>query len=196
MSIPGSDGYLNLRFARSAKVHTGIQIGLAVDLRRRYLMPLKTTRVDVDTYLMLIAKTAALRSTCLHREQGAVIVRDNRVISTGYNGQPPGARHCIDFGWCAKGESLPCRAEGLHAESNAIASAAKLGVSTNGTTMYCVYSPCMTCCNLIKSAGIVCVKYLELYPGFLNVSDYLNSIDIVNAEVKSTEALGWNLKLG
>lgn len=158
----------------------------------------KSKRIDIDSYYILMAKTAALRSTCLHREQGAVLVRDNRIISAGYNGQPPGAPHCIDIGWCAKESTptpLPCRAEGLHAESNALASAAKLGISTDGTTMYCLYSPCMVCCNLLKSAGIVRVKYLELYPGFKDVPTYLDSIGIASMKVKSTEALGWNLRL-
>lgn len=159
-------------------------------------MTLKTTRVDIDTYLMFIAKVVSLRSTCCHREQGAVIVRNNRIISTGYNGQPPGAPHCIDIGWCAKAQGLPCRAEGLHAESNAIASAAKMGISTDDTTIYCVYSPCMACCNLLKSAGVKHVGYLEVYPGFVDGPDYLDSIGITHKKIKYTEALGWGMRLG
>ena len=159
-------------------------------------MTLKTTRVDIDTYFMFIAKVVSLRSTCLHREQGAVIVRNDRIISTGYNGQPPGAPHCIDIGWCAKDKGLPGRAEGLHAESNAVASAAKIGISTDNTTIYCVYSPCMACCNLLKSAGIKCVKYLEVYPGFTDGLAYMDSIGIENRKVKYTEALGWTMRLG
>jgi len=95
-----------------------------------------------------------------------VLARDKRIISTGYNGTAPGQLHCIDTN-CLKDLGGPCRAEGLHGESNAIASAALMGVSTKGATAYCLYSPCLACCNLLKSAGVVRVVYDEVYEGYL-----------------------------
>ena len=138
----------------------------------------KTSRIEIDDYFMKIAQVVALRSTCRHRDQGAVLIRNNRIIATGYNGSPPDALHCIDLRQCAKENSLPCRAEGLHGESNAIASAAKEGISTNGATIYCIYSPCAACCNLLKSAGIVEVNYLELYSGYPTGPVHLDTMDI------------------
>ncbi len=139
---------------------------------------MKTSRPSLDEYFMRIAYIVASRSTCLHRDQGAVMVRDGRILSTGYNGSPPGQPHCIDLGSCQKEKGLECRAEGLHGESNAIASAAKMGVSVDGATVYCVYSPCEACCNLLKSAGIVEVKYAEVYDGFPVVALYLEELGI------------------
>lgn len=129
-------------------------------------MPAKETRPDIDSYFIDMAKLVGSRSTCRHRDQGVVLVRDNRVIATGYNGSPPNQAHCIELGYCVKEEGGFCRAEGLHGESNAVASAAKIGISVDGATAYCVYSPCRSCCNLLKSAGITKVKFLEVYDKF------------------------------
>lgn len=137
-----------------------------------------TRRINFDQYMMGIVELVASRSTCLYRKQGAVIVRDKRIISTGYNGSPPGARHCTDIGSCTKDLYGYCLAEGLHGESNAIASAARVGVSVAGATIYCLYSPCRGCCNLIKSAGISVVKYARVYDGFVEVYKYLNELGV------------------
>ncbi len=139
---------------------------------------MKTDRPTLNQYFIQIARIVASRSTCRHRDQGAVIVRDGRILSTGYNGAPPGQPHCIDLRRCIKEEGLRCRAEGLHGESNAIASAAKMGVSVGGATIYCVYSPCEACCNLLKSAGIVEVKFDKLYDGFPEGQLYLETLGI------------------
>jgi len=141
-------------------------------------MKIQSNRPKLGDYFIQMARQVATRSTCRHRNQGAVIVRDRRVISTGYNGAPPGAEHCIDKGYCAKAEGLPCVAEGLHGESNAIASAARMGVSTLGAAIYCVYSPCRSCCNLICSAGITKVVFSEVYDGFVDGPEYLKSLGI------------------
>jgi len=138
----------------------------------------KFQRASFDQYIMDIVRVVASRSTCLHRHQGVVIVRDKRIISAGFNGAPPGMPHCTDIGVCAKDQHGLCRAEGLHGESNAIASAARMGISVAGATMYCWYSPCIACCNLIKSAGIVEVKYAEMYQGFTEVRAYLGTLGI------------------
>lgn len=135
----------------------------------------KESRPTLDEYFIALAKATATRSTCRHRDQGTVIVKNKRVISTGYNGAPPGVRDCLQRGFCSKVEGLPCLAEGLHGETNAIASAALMGISVEGATMYSVYSPCRSCCNLIKSAGIVEVMYCEVYDGFPEGPEYLST---------------------
>jgi len=133
-------------------------------------------RPTKDRYFLALAEIAGSRSTCLHRHQGAVLVKNSRVISTGYNGSPPGAEHCDDIGWCAKDKGFHCRAEGLHAETNAVVSAARMGISTDGATCYCVYSPCRTCGNVLKSAGITSVWYATVYENFKEGPEYLRSL--------------------
>lgn len=131
------------------------------------------SRPSLDGYFMKIAEVVSKRSTCRHRHQGVVLARDKRIISSGYNGSAPGQVHCIDSD-CLKDLGGSCRAEGLHGESNAIASAALMGFSTKGATAYCLYSPCLACCNLLKSAGIVRVVYRETYEGYPEGSVYLS----------------------
>jgi dCMP deaminase len=141
---------------------------------------MSTERLSIDDYFISMAELVGSRSTCLHRHQGVVLVRDKRVIATGYNGSPPGSVHCTDLGYCLKtqSEGLYCRAEGLHGESNSIASAAKMGISTNGAIAYCVYSPCRSCCNLLKSAGIVEVVFSWVYDSFVDGPKYLKELGI------------------
>lgn len=145
-------------------------------------MTIKTTRISFDEYIMQICHAVAARATCRHREQGAVIVRNRRIISTGYNGAPPGVKDCLERGYCSKAESLPCLAEGLHGESNAIITAAKEGISVDGTTLYCIFSPCRSCCNMIRTAGIVEVVYEGVYEGspegFPDGPNYLESLGV------------------
>lgn len=150
----------------------------------------RTERISFDEYAMAICHTAALRSTCRHRCQGAIIVKDRRIISMGYNGAPPGVKDCLERGYCSKAEGLPCLAESLHGESNAIISAAKTGISISGAHLYCVYSPCRSCCNMIKSAGITRVYYEDVYDGFPEGPEYLIQLGVQckNCEVKNGEA--------
>jgi len=118
-------------------------------------------------YFMLLAKMVALRSGCNSRPSGAVIVKDKRILATGYNGPMPGAWHCTDRGpeYCFRREKgIPdidkynfCRA--THAEANAIAQAARFGISVEGAELYCTLAPCYVCLKLIASAGIKAVYY-------------------------------------
>lgn len=117
---------------------------------------------------MLLAKLAAIRTTCISRAVGAVIVVDNQVISTGYNGSVPGGPHCLDEGRChkrskgaASGDYLASRA--VHAEANAIGMAARRGISVEGGTMYITMAPCANCVKLLASAGIRSVVYERDY---------------------------------
>jgi dCMP deaminase len=115
-------------------------------------------------YFMMMAKLASTRSTCLAFPVGAVIVKNRQVLATGYNGSPSGSPHCTTQGFCYPGLSscdaskiLPSRA--VHAEANAIAQAAKHGISTEGGIIYVTLEPCISCLKLIISAGIKEVFY-------------------------------------
>ncbi len=124
-------------------------------------------RAPWHEYFMLLAKMVALRSGCNSRPSGAVIVKDKRILATGYNGPMPGAWHCTDRGpgYCFRREKgIPdidkynyCRA--THAEANAIAQAARFGISVEGASLYCTLAPCYVCLKLIASAGIKEVYY-------------------------------------
>lgn len=117
-----------------------------------------------DEYFLMLAKLAATRSTCLAFPVGAVIVKNKQVVATGYNGSPSGSAHCTTQGYCYPGlnscdasKILPSRA--VHAEANAIAQAAKYGISTDGSSIYVTLEPCLSCLKLIISAGIKEVFY-------------------------------------
>ena len=125
-----------------------------------------------DEYFMKIAHLVAERSTCTRRRVGAIIVKDKRIISTGYNGAPRGLKHCLEVGCLREQMGIPsgerqelCR--GAHAEQNAIIQAASSGVSMEGATMYCTTAPCSTCAKMIINAGIRCLVLGERYPDAL-----------------------------
>ena len=126
------------------------------------------TRISWDEYFMEMAKLASRRSSCIRRQVGAVLVKDNHIISTGYNGSPKGTEHCIDIGCIREKNHIPsgerhelCR--GTHAEQNCIAQAAKNGVSTNDTVMYTKVFPCTMCLKIMINAGIKEIVYEEDY---------------------------------
>ena len=119
-----------------------------------------SARPDWDEYFMGIVELVAKRSTCLRRSVGAALVRDKRILATGYNGAPSGLKHCLDLGCLRERLQIPsgerhelCR--GLHAEQNAIIQAALHGVSVKGSTLYCTNQPCIICAKMIINAGIV-----------------------------------------
>ena len=126
-------------------------------------------RPDWDSYFMKIAYLVATRSTCIRRKVGAVIVKDKRILSTGYNGAPSGLLHCLDIGCLRDEMNIPsgerqelCR--GLHAEQNAIIQGAMYGVSLMGSTIYVTNQPCITCAKMLIQAGIVKIIYQGDYP--------------------------------
>ena len=126
-------------------------------------------RPDYETYFMNMAFLVATRSTCLRRSVGAVIVKDQRILSTGYNGAPKGVKDCRERGFCLrKRENIPSgqRHElcwGVHAEQNAIANAAYFGVAINGASIYMTESPCNICTKILINAGISEVIYVKRY---------------------------------
>lgn len=110
---------------------------------------------------MQIAQDVATRATCLRRQVGAVIVRDRRILTTGYNGAPMGLAHCLDVGCqLVNGHCIRC----LHAEQNAILQGAYFGVRTAEATLYCTHQPCNMCAKMIVNAGIVKVVVGGQYP--------------------------------
>lgn len=125
-------------------------------------------RPSWDEYFMDIVTLVSRRSTCLRRSVGAVLVKDKRILATGYNGAPSGLRHCLEVG-CLR-EQLNIRSgerhelcRGLHAEQNAIIQSALHGVSLKGATLYCTNHPCIICAKMIINAGIVRVLYRDGY---------------------------------
>lgn len=119
------------------------------------------TRPSWDEYFMMMARdVVSQRATCLRRKVGAVIVRDKRILTTGYNGSPPGMPHCTDVG-CQIVEGHCIRT--IHAEQNAIAQAALHGISTQGATIYVSAAPCINCAKLLIAAGVERVVYADKY---------------------------------
>jgi len=117
-------------------------------------------RISRDQYLMEMARVASKRSTCKKRN-GAILVRGGRVISTGYNGSPPGQPHCIDDG-CILDNTRRCTRT-IHAEMNVILMAARYGISTEGAILYCTTAPCPLCSKLLTNSGIIGVVYEKVY---------------------------------
>ncbi len=122
-----------------------------------------------DKYFMSLADMAAKRSKCLRRSVGSILVKDKQIIATGYNGPPAGTPSCAEKGGCLREKlNIPsgqrdeiCRA--AHAEVNTIAQAAKHGISTDGSTLYCVNKPCVICMKILINAGIKKIIYREEY---------------------------------
>jgi dCMP deaminase len=121
-----------------------------------------------DQYFLSIANVVAGRSTCLRRRVGALVVKDKRILTTGYNGAPRGLAHCYDTG-CLRDEAGAasgtthelCR--GLHAEQNAILQAALHGVSIDGGVIYSTHQPCVLCTKMVINTGLLAIYYLEPY---------------------------------
>lgn len=127
------------------------------------------TRPGWDEYFMKIAQVASLRSNCVKRKVAAIIVRDRRVVSTGYNGTPRGTKNCYEGG-CPRCNNLADSGTRLdeclcsHGEENAITQAAYHGVSVKGATLYTTFAPCLMCTKMIINAGIIEVVYNMDYP--------------------------------
>ncbi len=122
-----------------------------------------------DSYFMEITKLVASRSSCLRRSVGAVLVKDKRILATGYNGAPAGMKHCEEVGCLREKLHVPsgqrhelCR--GLHAEQNAIIQAARQGTEIVGSTLYCTTAPCSLCAKMLINAGVVRIVYEGSYP--------------------------------
>lgn len=142
-----------------------------------------------DEYFASITKQVATRATCLMRKVGAIIVKDKRILTTGYNGAPKGVKNCLDRGICLREElGIPsgqrheiCR--GLHAEQNAIIQAAYHGVNIKDGVIYCTNQPCAQCAKMIINSGIIKIYYFNDYPDEL-AQELLNEagVELVRLE--------------
>ncbi|MGE5674892.1 MAG: deoxycytidylate deaminase [Mycobacterium leprae] len=117
-------------------------------------------RPSWDEYFMELADVVAKRSTCNRRSVGAVLVREKRILTTGYNGSPPGLPHCTDVG-CLMVDNHCVRA--IHAEQNAIVQGALHGINLAGATCYVTSAPCVHCAKMLIAAGVVRIVYHDAY---------------------------------
>jgi dCMP deaminase len=125
-------------------------------------------RPEWDEYFMAIAYLVSTRSTCLRRAVGAVLVKDNRILCTGYNGAPSGLRHCMEIGCLRDKLKIPsgerhelCR--GLHAEQNTLVQAARHGIVVADSILYCTTFPCVICAKMLINAGVKAIFYSQGY---------------------------------
>ncbi|MDD5566989.1 MAG: cytidine/deoxycytidylate deaminase family protein [Patescibacteria group bacterium] len=132
----------------------------------------KYYRPTWDDYFMALTRIVATRGTCDRLRAGAVLVKNNRIISTGYNGSPPGLPHCDEVGHMM--EEGHC-VRTIHGEHNTILQAAVIpGASTEGSTLYVKFLPCIHCCKYVVAAGIKRVVYAKVYRNTKS-ADYLRA---------------------
>lgn len=156
---------------------------------------METSRPFWNEYFMKIAELVSSRSTCLRRKVGAIIVRDNQILSTGYNGAPKGVPHCADVGCLRAKLKVPagerhelCR--GVHAEQNAIIQAAVNGVSVKGATIYCTHQPCSICAKMIVNAEIKNVYIENTYPDRLAESMFTDAgVNVILIDLNAKDHL-------
>jgi dCMP deaminase len=129
-------------------------------------------RPEWDHYFMNIARTVATRSTCDRALVGAVLVREKRIITTGFNGSPSGLVHCDEGGHLmVDGHCVRT----THAEANAIIQAALHGISTKGSTCYVTHYPCLQCTKMLINAGVSEIIFIEDYRTDLHAQDFFKS---------------------
>jgi dCMP deaminase len=139
-------------------------------------------RISWDEYFIQIAHLVSQRSTCLRRHVGAVIVKDKRMLATGYNGAPSGLGHCLETVCLRDKLKIPsgqrhelCR--GLHAEQNAIIQASLYGISVKDSSIYITNQPCVICAKMLINAGIKEIVISDGYPDKLAM-DFLKEAKI------------------
>ena len=123
------------------------------------------SRISFEDLFVKTTKLVAKRSSCVKAQQAALLIKDNRIISFGYNGPPAGTLNCLEDGGedvCGKDSNGSCFL-GVHAEQNAIGYAARNGIDTEGCIIYCTMSPCISCAKLVEAAGIKEFYYLTEY---------------------------------
>lgn len=141
-------------------------------------------RISWQQYFMAQAKVVALRSTCTRLNVGAVIVKKNRIIASGYNGSVEDSSHCIDEG-CYIVNNHCVRT--VHAEMNALIQCARFGVATEGTEMYVTHFPCLQCTKHIIQSGIKKIYYESDYKNDPLAVELLKEANIEVKQVKLTE---------
>ncbi|MBV8637141.1 MAG: cytidine/deoxycytidylate deaminase family protein [Candidatus Eremiobacteraeota bacterium] len=137
-----------------------------------------------DEYFMQIARTVATRATCPRLSVGCVLVREHRILTTGYNGAPRGVAHCTEAGCILVNDHC---ARATHAEANAIVQGALHGVSLAGSIAYCTHQPCVNCSKLLISAGVQKIVYDVGYPDAV-ASELLAEAGVAIAQFATLEA--------
>ena len=150
-----------------------------------------TQRPSWDEYLLNNACEFTKRSTCILRAEVAIILKDLRILATGYNGVPSGLRHCEETGCLREQLGVPsgqrheiCR--GLHAEQNAIIQAARYGIDIEGSSIYITTEPCSVCAKMLINAGIKEIVFATAYPDKLS-EELLGETDILIRCVEYSE---------
>ena len=145
-------------------------------------------RPSWDEYFLDVARLVAKRATCLRRSVGAVLVKDKRILATGYNGAPSGLKHCVDVGCMRQKLKIPsgerhelCRA--LHAEQNALIQASLYGISVKGAILYATCQPCVICVKMLINAGIKEIVTAGTYPDKM-AADFLKEAGIKVKQIK------------
>lgn len=152
----------------------------------------RSRRPSWDEYFLGIADLVSKRSTCLRRQVGSVIVKDKRILATGYNGAPADIAHCAQTGCLRERLGVPsgerhelCR--GLHGEQNAFLQAALHGTSLKGSTLYCTTQPCIICAKMIINAGIREIVISGDYPDTM-ARQFLDEANVKIRKVKRCSA--------
>lgn len=154
-------------------------------------------RPSWEEYFMDITMLVARRSTCIRRSVGAIIVKDKRILSTGYNGAPAKITHCLDVGCLRESMDIPsgerhelCR--GIHAEQNAIIQAAFHGVSIKNASLFCTNLPCSICTKMIINSGIKKIYYHSGYADKMSLGMFaeagIETLNITTAGNKPDES--------
>ena len=159
-----------------------------------------SSRPSWDEYFIRLVDQVASRATCNRGRSGCVVVRDKRIICTGYVGSPPGLPHCDDVGHDFKqlvdddGTTRQHCVRTIHAEQNAICQAAHHGLSLNGTTLYCTMEPCRVCAMLIASVGVARVVAKRRYHAGQDTRELLAGagveLDILDDSIEEYEGQG------
>ncbi len=152
-------------------------------------------RPSWDAYFMEVAGVVSTRSNCLRRQVGAIIVKDKRILATGYNGPPSGMRHCDQVGCVREEKNIPsgerhelCR--GLHAEQNAILQGALYGFSIKDSMLYATHQPCILCSKMIINGGIRGIIIKDNYPDEMSL-DLLKEAGVTVKIWKSDGEVEW-----
>lgn len=151
----------------------------------------KLKRPSWDEYFIDTARLISTRSTCLRRRVGAIIVKDRRILATGYNGTPSNIKHCHEVGCLRERLNIPsgerhelCR--GLHAEQNVLLQAALYGISVKDSVLYCTNQPCVICAKMLINAGIKEIVVADGYPDKM-ARDFLKEAGIKVRKIRNNK---------
>jgi len=160
-------------------------------MKKKRASPQSHVRPSWDDYFLEMAHLVAKRATCLRRKVGAVLVKEKRILATGYNGAPSGLSHCLDIGCLRDKLNVPsgerhelCRA--LHAEQNALIQASLHGISVKAGTLYATNQPCVICAKMLINAGIKEIVIADGYPDELAM-EFLKQAGINVRKIKERD---------